>query len=636
MNSYIKVTLLLLLIMTVAFSSPSFANENTHPDINDPIQVESFVDGLVLPQLEKKHIPSGVVTLLKDGKIIFSKGYGYQNVEKEIPVVPEKTLFRPGSISKLFTWVSVMQQVENGNIDLDADVNQYLKTFQIANTWPGQPVTMRHIMSHTAGFEDGGLGYLIINDPERILPLSESLSRYVPERVNPPGKHTAYSNWGTALAGLIVSNVTGVEFNDYIRRNIFDVLEMDSSTFIEPLPQDLADNMAKSYGWARGKYFEKPPEIIANFGPAGSLAATSHDMVKFAKAIIGLGEYTNSHGKKVRILEQDTAQLMLSPLHSQDQRTRGMAYGFLEYEYINRGVIGHDGATPVFLSHFGLSLDENLMLFTSFSGPGALSVHSVFKDAFYGYFYPETIEPVEPPSDFSSRASIYEGTYQPWRSSFSKIEAINGAFQSVNVLATKENTLLIGQKRFVEIDKHLFREVESNKRIVFLENESGDITGYINDGQLPVKQFYKAELHRTLSFTLMIFVPAILMYIFVIIRHVYQRKRLSNLPTKEKRVHQSSLIVAAANLLFVTVLTLSILTNPDIVYQVPLSLEFSFIFPILALIATAYLVFQTIVALSKRFGSIGSRLRLIVLCAFSVMMVWLYSFWNLLGFNYYL
>ncbi|MCH8303283.1 MAG: serine hydrolase, partial [Proteobacteria bacterium] len=118
-------------------------------DLNDPKVVEAFVDGVVKPLMAEGHSPSGVFVLMKDGEVILQKGYGWQNVEERIPVDPARTLFRPGSISKLFTWVSVMQLVEQDRLDLDADINNYLKTFQIKDTFPGQPITLRHCMTHT-------------------------------------------------------------------------------------------------------------------------------------------------------------------------------------------------------------------------------------------------------------------------------------------------------------------------------------------------------------------------------------------------------------------------------------------------------------------------------------------------------
>ncbi|HLU07461.1 MAG TPA: serine hydrolase domain-containing protein, partial [Woeseiaceae bacterium] len=212
-------------------------------DLDDRAALESFVDGLVGPMMKANSSPSGTVAISLRGELIFEKGYGYQDVETRIPVDPAKTLFRPGSVSKLFTWVSVMQLVEQGKLDLDADVNTYLETFKIREAFD-TPITLRNIMTHTAGFEDGGLGYLIIDDPDRIMPLREAMQRYQPDRVNPPGKQTAYSNYATALAGLIVENVSGLPFADYVQQHIFDPLGMERSTFVEPLPEPMAAHMA--------------------------------------------------------------------------------------------------------------------------------------------------------------------------------------------------------------------------------------------------------------------------------------------------------------------------------------------------------------------------------------------------------
>lgn len=213
--------------MILAWSGFSFVTAATLniDDLDNPKVTEAFVDGLVLPLMKNNNSPSGTVAIVKGGKLIFAKGYGFQDVAKQIPVVANQTLFRPGSVSKLFTWVAVMQMVEQGKLDLDADINSYLKTFQIKNTFPGKSITMRHIMTHTSGFEDGALGYLIINDPARIMPLADAMARYQPERVNPPGVQTAYSNYATSVAGLIVANLSGLAFADYIKKNIFDIFE---------------------------------------------------------------------------------------------------------------------------------------------------------------------------------------------------------------------------------------------------------------------------------------------------------------------------------------------------------------------------------------------------------------------------
>ena len=177
--------------------------------------VAIFMDAYLTSQLAGYNTQGAVVAVVKDGEILFSGGYGYQDRENRIKMDPAVSLTRPGSISKLFTWVSVMQLYEQGLLDLDADVNTYLSSFQIPGTYE-EPITMKHILSHTAGFEETALGYLITFDPEGAETLEYAMANYIPARVNPPGVVSSYSNYATALAGLIIQNLSGLSFNEYV------------------------------------------------------------------------------------------------------------------------------------------------------------------------------------------------------------------------------------------------------------------------------------------------------------------------------------------------------------------------------------------------------------------------------------
>ena len=326
------------ILALVGYSILGFSVANG-ADLDDLGHLESYMDGVVDSQMKDNSSASGVVTIVRNDEVIFAKGYGFKDIEEHIPVDPESTLFRPGSTSKLFPWVAVMQQVEQGKLDLDTDVNEYLENFQIADTFD-QPITLRHIMTHTSGFEDGGLGYLIIIDEEKILPLADAMERYQLLRVNPPGAQSSYSNYATALAGLMVANVSRLSFNDYIQKNILDVLGMKNSTFYQPLPTSLEDQMADGYQLENGSYVAKPFELIASFGPAGGLSSSGIDMAKFGNAILNLGEYNGA-----RILGEDTMRQMLSRSFSHDDRMMGMALGFYETDENGVLIVGHGGDT---------------------------------------------------------------------------------------------------------------------------------------------------------------------------------------------------------------------------------------------------------------------------------------------------
>jgi len=511
---------------------------------DDPDALEAFVDGVVEPLMKNNNSPAGTVAIARHGELVFAKGYGFQDLDKRIPVDPYVSMFRPGSTSKLFTWVAVMQQVEQGKLDLDTDVNTYLKTFKIKDTFD-QPITLRNIMTHTPGFEDGAMGYLIAEDTSRVVPLAEAMAKYQPARVNPPGKQTSYSNYATSLAGLIVANVSGLEFTDYIQKNILDPLGMDHSSFVEPLPEDLEPDMTVSYKSEKGRLTEQPFEIIANFAPAGALSSTSIDMIKFGQAILNGGELNG-----VRILKQETVDEMLSEQFSHDPRLMGMGLGFYATDYNGFRVMGHGGDTRWFHSYLGIDAENDLTFFVSFASSGGSPVRSSFAPAFYQELYPREEAPPVPPEGFFERAGKYAGDYGFWRNNFSKIEKAMGVASSLKIIPTKENTLILTfsgkAKQYVEVEKNLFREQDSGYSLVpgisprylaFQENDKGEITGFIMDG-LPFMSLRKLPAYETPNFNLTLLGVSMVIFLLVLLRRFFQRAAIRGFSAPDRCMHR--------------------------------------------------------------------------------------------------
>lgn len=603
------------------------------PDLNDEGEVEAFVDGVVKPLMQREHSPSGVVAVMQNDRIIFQKGYGYIDVEKRVPVEAETSMFRPGSISKLFTWVSVMQLAEQGKLDIDTDVNEYLPQFKVKDTFPGKPVTLRHILTHTPGFEDGALGYLIINDVDRIMPLAEALEKYQPERVVEPGTRVAYSNWATALAGLIVANVSGEEFNTYVEKHIFKPLGMTHSTFAEPLPADLEPYMAKAYTYGAGKYNETPYEIISNFGPAGAAAVSAPDMARFARALLNGGEYDG-----VRILKEETLKRMLNEGFSHDPRARGTGLGFLKRDFGGPEFenFGHDGGTTIFISHFGLSIPNDFMLFSSFSGPGARAVHEAFVENFYDQFFPQELPIVEPPADFQSRGQKYAGAYISSRSSYTKVESILRGLESVNVAVMPDNTLMIGETRYVEVADNVFRQIDDHDQIIFQESDSGEITGYVLDG-IGVMQFYPAKFYETKGFISIMLGFSLLIFVGVFVRLAFQWPRFRECAGQARNAYLATLAVAGANILFFVFVGITLMGGMlPLFYSIPGTLKFALVFPIVAILATLYHLYTTFVVWrDSLFEGVWARVRHSIVAFSAVLMITFYHTWNLVGFNYF-
>src|SRR6266700_1953767 len=227
------VLLVSLLLQTLLLAPPVQARHSTPPPptptgLSDPREVETFLDGVISKQMRVDHIPGAAVSVVKDGRLLFAKGYGSADLQAGRPVNAQTTLFRVASVSKLFTATAVLQLAEQGKLNLHADVNIYLKTFHLPATYP-EPITLAHLLTHTAGFESRATGMEAARTTSDLEPLGQLLAEHIPARVRPPGELTAYSNYGYALAVYIVEQVSGMPYAQYVAQHIFQRLRMRSS-----------------------------------------------------------------------------------------------------------------------------------------------------------------------------------------------------------------------------------------------------------------------------------------------------------------------------------------------------------------------------------------------------------------------
>ena len=307
--------------------------------------VNAWLDGYMPGALRTADIPGAVVVVVKDGKVLPARGFGYADADKRTPGDPDRTLFRPGSVSKLITWTAVMQLVEQGKLNLDQDVNTYLD-FKIP-PYEGKPITLRQIMTHTAGFEEAVKG-LIVLDPKQHVPLEKYMKRWTPTRIFAPGTTPAYSNWATSLSAYIVQRVSGEDFDAYLDRHIFAPLGMRNSTFRQPLPANLAGLMATGYVGGKAKQFE-----FVEPAPAGAMSSSGTDMARVMIAHLQNGQLDGQ-----TILQPATAQTLhnsplgpVNPMSLMPPLNR-MELGFFETNINGREVTGHLGDTIAFHTSF--------------------------------------------------------------------------------------------------------------------------------------------------------------------------------------------------------------------------------------------------------------------------------------------
>ncbi len=440
----------------------------------EPDELEAFLDGVIGGQIHEHRIPGAVISIVRGDELLLSKGYGFTDLEEQNRVSPDTSLFRPGSISKLITWTAVMQLVEEDKLDLDEDINTYLDF-----TIPGdEPITMRNIMTHTTGFEDVGEGLFLLSE-EEMMSLGDYLQTYLPNRVFPAGEIMAYSNYATGLAGYIVEIISGQDFPEYAEEHIFQPLAMDSSTFRQPLPETMAEYLARAYKFSGGKYHRGDFEYIPN-NAAGAMSTTADDMARFMLAHLQGGIL---EGK--RVLQEETVREMHSRHFTHHPEIPGMALGFVEENINGEEVICHSGATNLFYSGMYLLPRHDLGLFVSYSGGTGMEMAKLFQNFMDRYFPAENniAADMTLSEEAKTRAEAFMGEYHPTRSNFSSEESLLGIFQRTRVSLDEEGYLIINfmgdSYSFAEASPGLYQNRNYHgsqllSKAAFIENDNNN------------------------------------------------------------------------------------------------------------------------------------------------------------------
>lgn len=464
----------------------------------DRADLEAWLDGYMPFALARGDIAGGVVVVVKDGQVLLQKGYGYADVARR-KRVDENTLFRPGSVSKLFTWTAVMQLVEAGKLNLDRDVNAYLD-FKIPPR-DGKPVTLRNILTHTAGFEES-VRYLIGNDPNNVMPLGQFVRDAQPARVFAPGTTPAYSNYATALAGHIVARASGMSFDDYVDRNVLRPIGMTSSSFRQPLPAPMRANMSQGYDTASAD--PEAYEIVVP-APAGSLAASGADMGKFMIAHLSQGR---------GLLRPQTAAAMHGTKLTLLPPLNRMALGFYEEDINGRRVVGHGGDTQFFHSNMSLFLDEGVGLYVSVNSAGTNGASGPLRSALFDgfadrYFPAPRTETRVDAATAKQHAQAMVGSYTSSRGAFTNFVRILDLLGQAKIGVDKDGALIAPAvtglanqpRKWVEIAPYVWRDLASGERLA-AKLENGRVVRWSFDTVAPFTVFDRTPWYLNSSWLL--------------------------------------------------------------------------------------------------------------------------------------
>ncbi len=466
-------------VVPIPPKQPTHVGEQTPPAVPsgshalEAADLTAFFDGIIPLQLERSDIAGASVLVMKDGNILLQKGYGLADEKTKKPVDPNSTIFRLASISKLFTWVSVMQLEEQGKLNLDADVNQYLD-FQIKPAF-GKPVTLRNLMTHTGGFEEETRD-IIITDPKLAMPLRDFLIQNQPRRLFPPGVIPAYSNYGVGLASYVVQRVSGEPFEQYVQEHIFAPLGMTHSTFYQPPPKALA--YLPSAGYRENT--TQPPVGFEIFNPvgAGGLSSTASDMGRFGSALLNGGELD---GK--RILKPETLAAMWSPQFRASQEMPPLCMGFYQTWRNDLRWIGHEGDLIAFHSLFFVEPTQKLVLFVSYNSAGGgdkarPEIIDMFTDRYFPSVKKQTFISLSR-NDLGAVA----GTYLSTRRADSTRLALGNLFDQHKATVDKDGVLHVEDVKDLRghpikwkpIAKDLWQEMDGQRRLFAIRDARGKV-----------------------------------------------------------------------------------------------------------------------------------------------------------------
>ena len=436
----------------VAETPPAVAGARLTPGTPIPAaDLEAFVDGVVRTTMADQHIAGAAVAVVQNGQVVLKKGYGFSKMAPATPVDPDKTLFRLASISKTFTWITVMKESEAGHLRLTAPVNLYLpEAVQVRDQGFKRPVMVRDLMTHTGGFEDRALGQLFEKDPARVRPLIDYLREERPRRVREAGETPVYSNYGAALAGEAVSYVNGHRFQDIVEGEIIRPLGLAHTTFREPyparselaapMPQDLAAAVSTGYRWASGGFQPQTFEYATQVAPAAALSSTAGDMARYMEMILAGGQLDG-----VTLYDADTAKGFRTTLQSVAPGVNGFDDGFMEYALPGgfKGQ-GHSGDTLWFHSSLVTVPALGLGVFvTTNTDTGDRLAAELPKRIVAQFYGPAGDLPRLGAADLVDDRATYEGTYLNDRRPYSGLEKfVQMLVSEAKVKVTKDGRLL--------------------------------------------------------------------------------------------------------------------------------------------------------------------------------------------------
>lgn len=586
----------------------------------------SFFDNAVPPLMTEHRVPGAVVAVVAGGEVLLLQGFGEARVDPARPATPD-TPFATGSVAKLFVWTAVMQLVERGELDLDTDVNDYLD-FEIPATFD-QPITLWHLLTHTAGFEDRPMIGLFFNELGRMGSLRDALVHNLPARLRPPGVETAYSNYGSALAGYIVQTVSGLPFDVYVDRSILTPLGMTHSSLHRELPRELAAAAAVGYTPEGQSGYRAHGREYMELYPAGAMVMSAGDAAQFMMAYLGDGA-----GEAGRILQPATVTRMRSTLFTNLPGLPGNAYGFWEGSAHGERILGHDGDTMRFHTKLALLPERGVGFYLATNAPGGSKLRTGLWEAFLDRFYPAARAAL---AQEGMPMTHYAGLYGSNRVAATTAAKVVALFQNLSVQVDDDALVTVygDERRWLPRGGGVFADAEREGAELVFRDDGGRMAVYVGDA--PMEVFRRLRWFERPTFHAGLLGGASLLLLAGLIGLPLGawRARRRGIEADVAAERTRWLAVATAGLILCgAVLFAASMADPlRPVFGAPPLMVAALAVGVVAALAVAALLMMTVFVWLLGWWGTPTRLAVSAVTLAGLAVVWQLNFWNLLGFR---
>lgn len=608
-----------LAAQTVTPSRPAF----------DAAALEIALDSLIPRKLEQHHLPGLAFVMVKDGQVVVSKGYGFAELATRRPVDPDRTLFRVASVSKTVTATAVMQLVEAGRLELHADMREAGLAPGIVSALPA-PVTLMHLLTHTAGLEERAL-QRATREPSRQITLEAFLTRFPQRAVDEPGRVIAYNDMGITLAGHLVEHAARLPFEEYVEQRIFRPLGMEHSTFRQQLPPELVEALATGYDFRRGTFHPVPYDYIHQTPPAG-LTTTAADMARFLTAHLEGGRY----GEAV-VLGPEALGTMHARQIGMHPDLAGSALGLWEVQARGQMGLWHGGDWNGYGAVLFMLPEERAGFFAAYNGRSS-DLQWELMGWFAARMIPEWERPALPAksADRHEAPGDFAGTYRSTRYSrysLAKLPTIlAGEVPEIRVRLNDDGTIALFGDRWAEVETDRFVRADGRggPSYVFIRDVQGRITHLAGNGS---EVYERLPWHATVIFHGILALVSLLIFLSAIVPWLRLR-RATYRPLARWAWTGAALVALVFLLVPVGIAVGMATTNPlDFMARIPPWLIGLLVLPIAgAALSLCLPVFAILLWRSPAVGS-GERVHYVAVTAAALAFTWSLVTWNLVGFH---